>query len=448
MALDAAAAQVRNRWLIDNNTRLLVALSSMLCVTSQLKLAEVQYLEIIYGLELIVLAAWYLPRLTPLKLYRPLFRIGLRWTIFSVVALVLAAIGLKQNFYLEHASALKQPFVVTIARLGELALDVFFMLYLANRYRMDGRLCRFAAWTYYLVGVAGCIYSIVSIPLHLGGVYNGIRMRGFNNEGGSYGTYVMTIIFMAMAMRSEGWISRRLAIFSQILFFINLLGSQSKASLFEVFVFIILTPALRLRGSKLIWATAASVLVVVSLWFALDVNSKLVQYSAAINEYRRVSVLRPKDYNYVVGRVAGLFLAPTMIKTHPWIGIGLGNYPIVRDDPQYRRGTPVIEPPLDSPSLGPIDYIVDLGFPLFLYFTWVELAPAVALVRRREKAGIVCLMLMQPVANWFGAHLNLTFPWVGAAIALGIAYGRQQRQEDDAIEAAAAPSGPMIEAAA
>ena len=448
MALDAAAAQVRNRWLIDNNLRLLVALSSMLCVTSQLKLAEVQYLEIIYAIELIVLLSWYLPRLTPFKLYRPLYKIGLRWTIFSMFALVLAGFGLKQNFYLEHASALKQPFVVTIARLGELALDVFFMLYLANRYRLDGKLCRFAAWTYYLVGVAGCIYSIVSIPLHLGGAYNGLRMRGFNNEGGSYGTYIMTIIFMAMAMRSEGWISRRVAIFSQILFFINLIGSQSKASLFEVFVFIILTPALRLRGSRLISATVASLLLVVTLWFALDVNSKLVQYSAAINEYRRVSVLRPRDYNYVVGRVAGLFLAPTMIKTHPWIGIGLGNYPIVRDDPQYRRGTPVIEPPLDSPSLGPIDYIVDLGFPLFFYFTWVELAPAVALVRRREKAGIICLMLMQPVANWFGAHLNLTFPWVGAAIALGIAYGREQRIEDDLIDAAPVPPAPMIEATA
>ena len=72
----------------------------------------------------------------------------------------------------------------------------FFMLYLANRYRIDGRLCRFAAWSYYLVGAAGAIYSVVSVPLHLGGVYNGIRMRGFNNEGGSYGTYIMTLIFL------------------------------------------------------------------------------------------------------------------------------------------------------------------------------------------------------------------------------------------------------------
>ena len=449
MAIDAATAQVRDRWLIDNNTRLLVALSSIFCVTSQLKFAEVQYLELIYAAELVLLLAWYILHLEPLHLFRPLYKIGLRWTIFSVVSLILAAFSVRQNFYLEHASALKQPFVVTLARIGELFLDVFFMLYLANRYRKEAWLCRFAAFTYYLVGVAGCLYSLVSIPLHLGGVYLGIRMRGFNNEGGSYGTYVMTLIFLAMAMRSEGWISKRLAIFSQILFVINLAGSQSKAALFEIFIFIILTPTLRLRGTKLIAATLAAILAVVTLWFALDVNAKLDQYTRAITEYRRVSILRPTDYNYVVGRVAGLFLAPTMIKAHPWIGIGLGNYPIVRDDPRYRQGTPVIEPALDSPSLGPVDYIVDLGFPLFFYFTWVELAPAVSLVRRREKAGLVCLMLMQPVANWFGAHLNLTYPWVGAAIALGMAYGSQHHKED-ALEANAepVPAGPLLEATA
>ena len=445
MAIDAETAQVRNRWLIDNNLRLVVIASSVFCVTSQLKFAEVQYLEIIYAVELLLLAAWYVVHLTPLRLYRPLYKIGLRWTIFSVLALLLAAFGLRQNFYLEHASALKQPFVVSLARVGELFLDVFFMLFLANRYRQNEALCSFAAWTYYMVGVAGCLYALISIPLHLGGVYLGIRMRGFNNEGGSYGTYVMTLIFLAMAMRSEGWISRRVAIASQVLFCINLLGSQSKAALFEVFVFIILAPVLRLRGTRLIVSTVLAVLLVTTAWFAVDVNGKLLQYTRAIDDYRRVSVLRPKDYNYVVGRVAGLFLAPTMIRAHPLIGIGLGNYPIVRDDPQYRRGTPVIEPPLDSPSLGPVDYIVDLGFPLFFYFTWVELAPAVALVRRREKAGLVCLMLMQPVANWFGAHLNLTYPWVGAAIALGIAYGRQQRNET--LEASRA-TGPMVEAAA
>ncbi len=429
MLSESGYTQWRNNWLIKNNTRILVLVSSALCVTSQLKIAEIQFLEFFYAAEVLLLAVWFLLHPNPLRIFRPFYSIGLRWTIFSFFALLLAAFSLRQNFYLEHVGPLKQPFILSVARIGELFLDVFFMLYLAERYRRDGRLCRFAAITYYLVGVAGALYSLISLPLGLSGVYNGWRMRGFNNEGGSFGTYVATLVFLTMALKSEGWISRRTALFSQVLFAINLIGSQSKAALFEFFVFLFLVPALRLRGVKLIGSTIIAGLVMAFVWITFDVNAKLWTYTSAIGEYQRVSVLRPNDYNYVAGRVAGLFLAPTMIMAHPLVGIGLGNYPIVRDDPQYRKGTPIIEPAIDSPSLGPIDYIVDLGFPLFFYFTWVEIAPAISLLKRGEKAGVVCLMLMQPVANWFGAHLNLTYPWVGAAIALGISYGRSLRQD-------------------
>ena len=255
-------------------------------------------------------------------------------------------------------------------------------------------------------------------------------MRGFTNEGGPYGLYVITLIFLTLVMQNEGWLSRPVAVLSQILFCINVLGSQSKAALFEAFVLAVLVPALHLRGKRLVVMTLASVLAVCSAWVLLDIPSRILPYTRAINEYRRVSTLRPTDGNLVAGRAAGIFLAPTMIQAHPFIGIGLGNYPIVRDDPQYRRGTPIVGLSLDAPSLGPIDYIVDLGFPLFFFFTWAEIAPGLSMVRRGEKIGLVCLVLMQPVANWFGAHLNLTYPWVCAAIGLGIAYSRDRPESD------------------
>ena len=84
-------------------------------------------------------------------------------------------------------------------------------------------------------------------------------------------------------------------------------------------------------------------------------------------------MVRGQDANFVMGRVAGLVLGPRMMAAHPLLGVGWGNYPLVRDDPQYRRGTAFALQSTDSPSLGPIDYIVELGFPLFLYLTWAEL---------------------------------------------------------------------------
>jgi hypothetical protein len=67
--------------------------------------------------------------------------------------------------------------------------------------------------------------------------------------------------------------------------------------------------------------------------------------------------------------------------------------------------------------------VVDLGIPLFLYFSFVEILPALPLIKRRAGFALTSIILMQPVANWFGAHLNLTYPWVAAAIGLGVAYG-------------------------
>jgi hypothetical protein len=178
-----------------------------------------------------------------------------------------------------------------------------------------------------------------------------------------------------------------------------------------------------LRGMKLVAGTAAMAVAVSVGFAAVGAGGLLDIYGSSIGRYEQISNLAPNNYNVVVGRVAGLFLAPKMIAAHPLAGIGWGNYPIVRDDPQYRRASPIVATNLDAPALGPVDYLVDLGLPLFLYFTWVELAPALPLIRKRVGFGLCSLMLVQPVGNWFGAHLNLTYPWIAAAIALGMVYG-------------------------
>jgi hypothetical protein len=408
---------------------LLIAISSALCASSQMKMFEIQYLELIYIFDLLLIMAWVLLRSEPVRIFRPFAAIGLRWAIFSLLVLALAGYGMKQDFFIEGGSALKQPFMLTVSRIVELFLDVFFMLLMASQMRDNPRLRRMGAMTYYLVGIAGALYAVGSLllwlPTHhqvLAGAGENGRLTGFNNEGGSYGTYLLTVVFLTMVMRSEGWLSRRTAILSYILFAVTLMGTWSKAAMFEIAVFLLLAPVLRLRGLRLVLVTVATAAMIGFVFIAIDVPQLLSQYTDAIENYERLSVLRPNDANYTAGRVSGLYLAPKMIAEHPLVGIGLGNYPIVRDDPKYRHGTPLVHLTLDSPSLGPVDYMVDLGIPLFLYFTWVEIAPAIGFVRRNAGFGLTCLLFMQPVSNWFGAHLNLTYPWVAAAIALSIFY--------------------------
>jgi hypothetical protein len=138
------------------------------------------------------------------------------------------------------------------------------------------------------------------------------------------------------------------------------------------------------------------------------------------------------DGNYVAGRVAGAVLGPRMIAARPLRGIGWGNYPMVRDDPEYRRGTAFSIVNQDAPGLGPIDYIVELGIPLWLYMTWISIKPVIYLRRAGASAWLFSLAMMQPISNWFGAHLNLTYPWVVVGFALGMGLGVRGKSALDA----------------
>jgi hypothetical protein len=441
------------RWNVRQlHDKLLAAASAILCVTSQIKFAEIQLLELLYAFDLVVIIVWFLSHPAPLAIFRPFYKIGARWFWFAVFSILLAAWNLQQDFFIgEGVSLLKQPFNITLSRLAELFLDVFFMLYLATVLRTDDDFRRWTAWFYYTVGVVGAVYSVLSeflIPFHFQlGAYGNYRMRGFNNEGGSYGTYLMTVVFVTMVMKNEKWISRPAAILSYFLLGVCLIGSQSKAVLFEVALLIVILPVLRMRGAKVFFVSGLTAAAVAILFVSLDIPSLVRPYLRAIDEYHQMSLLRPDDGNYVLGRAAGLYFAPKMIASRPIVGIGLGNYPIVRDAPEYRQGTPIVATNLDSPSLGPIDYIVDLGFPLFLYFTWVEIAPAIPLVRARAGFGLFGLVFMQPLANWFGAHLNLTYPWVAGALGLALFYGHVDRNRELENSVPLAAPAPPLEVA-
>jgi hypothetical protein len=204
------------------------------------------------------------------------------------------------------------------------------------------------------------------------------------------------------------------------LFVICMVLSQSKSAL-------LLLPVLGLINGYVLlprrgqWAMIGVAAVVLAVLSFAGMGRVVELYQIASADYRILSQIRSQDGNYVMGRVAGTVLAPRMIMAHPLTGVGWGNYGAVRDDPQYRQGT-AFAIANDAPGLGPIDYIVDLGIPLWLFLTWAEFKPFRLL--RRQGAGmlILNLALMQPLANIFGAHLNLTYPWVVAGFALGLGY--------------------------
>jgi O-antigen ligase len=415
---------------------ILTFLVCTLCVTTLLKIGDVQYLELILAADLPIVMWLFARNGFEVRVFRPFASIATSYAIFLIAAFLLSIVALQQTFNPALETFLKRPLVVTLSRMAELLLDAFYMLYLASLFRENENLCRFGARVYYWTGIAGAIYSVVGFPLDaFFGIQDGVygasfRMRGFANEGGPYGIYVISVCALAVAMYHREWLTRRQFVWGFCLLFVCLVGSQSKAAFLEIPVVGLLYLIWALKGAKR-WMILLALAVAISLAGAeLDIPGKLRIYERAIAMYQQESNVRTNDANFVMGRVSGAVLAPRMIKAHPWTGVGWGNYPLVRDDPEYRQGSAFAMGPMDSPSLGVIDYIVELGFPLWLYLTWTLLKPAYLLRRHRSDPWVMVLAAMLPVTNWFGAHLNLVYPWAVAAIALGMGFGRR----NDAVE--------------
>ncbi len=412
----------------------LTFLVASLASTILLKIGEIQVLELIFLADFFVVLGLFLRDGMQAQVFRPYFSVASSYGTFALLAFLLSIVALRQNFYsYGETSPLKVPLLLTIARITELLLDVFYMLYLASLYRRNEKLLAFGMKTYFWFGIAGSVYAVVSFPLNLlygldlGTYYGDHRMRGFYNEGGPFGVYLVTLLLLTVLLRRRRWIKRSEFIFGMALFLVCLVMSQSKSALALLPLLGLINGflVLKRRGRRLLVAGTVLLLLLAAVF--IDFQRIFQTYEEAVTSYEQLSKFRSEDGNVVLGRVAGAVLAPRIIAEHPLAGVGWGNYALVRNDPQYRRGTP-FSWIYDAPGLGPIDYIVDLGIPLWLYLMWIEFKPFRLLRQRKSEILILNLALMQPLSNIFGAHLNLTYPWVVVGFALGLGFQAERRE--------------------
>ena len=153
----------------------------------------------------------------------------------------------------------------------------------------------------------------------------------------------------------------------------------------------------------------------------LNVGNTLQVFAHTADTYERLSHLHANDGNFVIGRVAGLFIVPRMIAAHPLSGVGWGNYGFLRNLPEY-RGASAFAFDIDAPALGLLGSAAEFGIPLDLFLIFLLFLPFLYLRRLRCPAYLTNLALLQPLVHLFGGQLNLTYPWIVTAFALGLAY--------------------------
>jgi len=405
--------------------RVFLFLTACLASTVVLKVGQVQYLEMLYAVQIVVLLAAFSRSDWQVTLYKPIAALGLLYLAFLAVATGLAIWALRSDFYIaEGVSPLKYPGTISLIRAAELTVSLSAMIYLAHLFRRDDRKARFAMRVYFRVGVASAVYGLLTYPLaraHL--VYLGTsadyRVRGFYNEGGPYGLYVMSALFVGFSLRQLRWERQIWMVLGIPLLFFAFVGSQSKAAMAALLA-VGLIDLLLLRSTAQRLVVAGGVVATLLLVSQVaDVAAGLRLYRQASLAYERASYQHKNDPNFIVGRVAGAFIVPRMVAEHPLAGVGWGNYGLVRNAPEYRGASAWVDIS-DEPALGLAGLAAELGLPLTGFLILCLILPAIYLFRRGVPLPLMNLALLQPIAHLFGAQLNLTYPWIVTAFALGI----------------------------
>lgn len=405
-----------------------VVVIAVLSTAPVLKLGDVQLIEAVQCIWIAiyvgsVLVYGAMPQTH--RLWRDLRR---QYGVFLVLCAMVSILALRLPFYPPpNISILKQPGFVSLSRLFEFGLVIWFMLAFANSMARCQKLLRLALSAYCVAGLVSALVSIVSFGLEtaLGwdlylvyGVDH--RVRGFLNEGGPYGLFLVSVILAAL-LRARYFpprnrIAHRLAVLAMI---VALGLSGSKAG-------ILAAAALCLFGAIISTTrrqrfALGALLVLTTASFVLLFRARFVSYAYTFSHFQMEVYMRRSDPNLVMGRIVAVFIVPRMILAHPLLGIGLGNYSLMRNDPDYLRGLPATDE-WDLPGLGLIGTAAELGVPLTIYFFLILLKPMRYAKLASAPAMLRVAAAFQPAAVLLGVNLNFFYPWLFSAFALSLIY--------------------------
>ncbi len=398
------------------NHKVFLGITCIFAGTPVIKFGDVQLLEVFLFLHLLWLTLILIIRKFRAPLNSLWRSLGPPYAIFFLVSLLLALASLRFHFYPPLASEpfLKQPFVLSVARLAELFLGIFHMLYIATILKDSQATRLYAIRFYFWFGFASGIFVFLSLPFK-----HGLRATGLFNEGGPYGLYLISIIIAGLLLYRVGGLTKIQSVVAAPVILTVFIMSQSKAAVSACLFLFLLN--IFIMGS--IRRKISFVVVIVALAVSINAFTNLPdQVGGYITSYMLVQQAGGRIdqgvYGGFGGRVAGAVLLPRMLLAHPVTGIGLGNYPLLFNDPEYLQGLPATDV-WELPGMGIAEYVAELGLPLFIYLFILLLTPAWMASRRKSLSIVLVFALVQPLVNLFGAQLNFYYPWICSGFALG-----------------------------
>jgi hypothetical protein len=299
------------------------------------------------------------------------------------------------------------------------------MIAIAETLRRRPVLFRLALDAYIWVGTLSAVASIAFwILLKTAGISTLLvygpedRVRGFFNEGGPYGVFLVSVglvvLLRSRLFRPVYPVLRKIAL---CLLLAALFLSGSKLGLLAAACFCGIGMLVAgSRRQKLALVSACSALLIA---FFVLFQGKMFGYAYAYLNFEDSLSYRPGDPSLIMGRLTGAFIVPRMIAAHPVLGIGVGNYSLMRNDPDYLQGLPSVDE-WDLAGVGLLGSAAEFGIPLTLFLLALLLRPSLRAARRKDPPIVAVAAAFQPVAFLLGVNLNFFYPWLIAAFALAL----------------------------
>jgi hypothetical protein len=402
-----------------------------------LKIGDVQVLELVQALRVLVVLCFFLAcglRIPGSGVWR---RYAVPYCLFLAACLVLALVSLRLAFYPPpDVSFLKYPFVVSLSRLFELAIAVYFMTAVADTLSLRPRLIPLSLDVFGFVGAFSALVSVISFLLStmagisLVFVYSADhRVRGFFNEGGPYGLFLVSVILL-LVLRLRLFPPRHRSLYFGAvgLSLLTLFLSQSRAALVALVALYGVSVIASHGRRRLILLAVLPVLCVTSL---LLLRARFNSYNSLYSNFEQALFFHSDDPNLVMGRISAALIVPRMIASHPVLGIGIGNYSLMRNDPDYLQGLPSADK-WDLPGLGLLGSTAEFGIPLTIFFFVLLVKPLWQGTRKRVRLIVVLTAAFQPLATLFGVNLNFFYPWLVTGLILPLIPSKPDLKKYDA----------------
>jgi hypothetical protein len=341
---------------------------------------------------------------------------------FSIEFILGLLITSTHHFEILGPSKFKAPYIITIGRYLELIscislCIITFRLFKNNTQESKRIIDYLVNWNIIITAFFFFLFLLVKIGLlpiqHSIVVYNPERLRGLYNEGGPFGL-MLSFIFILTFFQEK----TKERLFKQLfLFVIIAFCAQSKAGILFVVVWIALFNFEILKNKLRAFVFLLIIIFTIGFYFLfINVSS---MYITEFNRIKQSIKERPMDINLILGRVSGTYIVPNMIKENPVFGIGLGNYPLLRNNAEYRTFFP--KPPKESIDIdahgfgGIVDIIVEMGLVGFFFFMFIIYGLHQE-IKTFYKGSILVLGFL--LIYCFGVQIYFLYPWVLLAIIL------------------------------